>query len=134
MWWGIFHQHMTCISGKIVSYRVFISMNMRKTNIMKILCNNSKILNQKAERGYYGRQFFRAFITNSESPSKVKPMRVSRENSKALLATKASSSWIEWGRDILGHGSNHHIFVISMITPILALSSSLKAAPSKLTL
>ena len=104
---------MTCMSSKVVSYRAFISTNMRKTNTMKIHCNNSNIPNQKAERGYCGRGLFRAFITNSESPSKAKPMPISRENSKALLATSAFSSRIEWGRDILGHGSNHHIFVIS---------------------
>ena len=117
MWWDIFHQHMTCMSSKVVSYKVFISTNAKKTNTMKILRNNSKIPNQKAERGYCGRQLFRAFITNSESPSKTKPMPILRENSKALLATRAFSSRIEWGRDILGHGSNHHIFVISNDNP-----------------
>ena len=117
MWWYIFHQHMMCMSNKGMSYRVYISTNMRKTNTMKILCNNSKIPNQKVERGYCGRRLFRAFITNSESPSKAKPMPISRKNSKILLAPRASSFWTEWGRDILGHGSNHHIFVISNDNP-----------------
>ena len=117
MWCDIFHQHVTYISSNVISYRVYISTNMRKTNTKKILCNNSKISNRKAERGYCGRRLFRAFITNSESPSKAKPMPISRKNSKILLAPRASSFWTEWGRDILGHGSNHHIFVISNDNP-----------------
>ena len=131
MWCDIFHQHVTYISNNVISYKVYISTNMRKTNTKKILCNNSKIPNQKAERGYCGRRLFRAFITNSESPSKAKPMPMSRKNSKILLAPRASSSWIEWGRDILGHGSNHHIFVISNDNPnpssiFILKSSSIK--------